>query len=135
MFLSVWTVATALLGARNDQLVRSENIAPTLRLEFYTSLNDGSKVRAFFVRFARNQGFSVTDWTSKMPWKDGRPVFNMQLRKRNSTTIKVNNILQDNRYFVFVYESRRDHETARISSQLTSQLQAKWRTTRPYGGQ
>lgn len=132
--LSSFIVLALTLGASAGSLFSTKNIEPKLRLEFHAPPDSLNEVREFFVQFARAEGFTVADATPKMPWKDGRPVFNLELRQDDIVTVNIANIVATDQFLVFAYELKPNGTFASVASRLENSLKERWPSTRPYRG-
>jgi hypothetical protein len=136
IILSCCIITVMAVAVSADPLFTTTNMPPPrLRLEFDTHPNSNSEVHKFFVEFARAEGFKVADGTPKMPLKGGHPVFNLELRRGNTATVNVTNIVRSDQYLVFAYEPKPSAAFAGIASRLTNRLKEKWPNTEPYRDQ
>jgi hypothetical protein len=125
----------AAVGASAAPLFETRELPPPkLRLVIHTQPNNNAEVLAFFVQFAREEGFTVWDGTPQMPFKDGRPVFNLTLKRGLTAEVASTNIARADEYHVWAYEPEPNDEFAGIATRLADRLKEKFPDTKPYLG-
>jgi len=117
-----------------SQVSYSQGMKPKIRLEFEVTASDLSQLSELLMRFARDEGFSISDHGAKMPPKNGRPLFWMELSRGSLVEVDVNNIRSENRVFVWIYELSPNPEFDEVAGRLEKVLREKWPNIAPYKG-
>lgn len=105
-----------------------------IRLEFRIPPEQLSDLRTILSEFAERTGLAVNDLGSRMPARQGRPLFYIELDQGDSVKVTVTNIRREDRIFVWFYEFRPNSNLKEIDSLLERALREKWPTLAPYKG-
>ena len=132
-FLVLGILGVSAIGFCLYVVVGGQDEAPKLRLEFVSEPDKNREVRAFFLRFAHEEGFSFEDAGARMPPKNGRPIFLLALRKTEKIEIIVTG-LSETKFFVALYEHSPSPDFEKISSQIATRLKQRWANTHLYMG-
>ena len=104
-----------------------------VRLEFRITPDELAELRSVLLKFAQTERLAVNDVGTKMPPRQERPLFYVELDRGSSVQLVVTNIRAEKRMFVWVYELEPASDFARLGSRLEEVLRRKWPTLAPYG--
>jgi hypothetical protein len=107
---------------------------PSRRMDFQVQEASLGEVMEILTRYAKTEGVIVENIGPNMPQKDNRPVFYVNLTRRDSVRILVTNFLkQDQMFLAFYYPTQAAHPE-KISAALISELRQKWPDIHVYTG-
>ena len=108
---------------------------PALRMEFLVQESSLSEVMKILTRYAKKEGFTVEDVGPRMPPKEKRPVFYVNLTRQDSTEmITVTNFLRQNQMLLFFYTPKLGAQSQQLVDPLISELREKWPDIHVYTG-
>lgn len=105
-----------------------------VRLEFRVRPGELHELRSVLLSFAAEERLTVNDVGTRIPPKQERPLFHIELEQGASVQVVVTNIRAEERMFVWVYELQPGSRFEQLGSRLQEVLRRKWPTLAPYDG-
>jgi hypothetical protein len=105
-----------------------------VRLKLQIDPQELGELKETLLNFSKSEGFLMKDQESKMPRKDGRGIFYVQLFKSNSIKITLLNVENVNVVDVWFYELVHTAEFENEVLKLESTIRNRWQHLDSYHG-
>ena len=105
-----------------------------VRMEFQIETKDLNELMMILVRYSNNEELRLENVGSKMPQKENRPIFYVNLYADDVFKITVSNFLREDKVLLLFYEKKEESRAKSAFDSLTSQIRARWPDLHIYDG-